>query len=125
MTQRTSHRLLPALILLSSLFSACANSARETEALYLLEALHQVEGLPNHALPQSHPLFVELDVAPDGTYEEVPSGHHYAWFTMSSKPVQVMSSRSVTLDDARPSFHGFFVVYNQQRQIVDFGWHKP
>ena len=99
-------------------------SHKEAEALYLLEALRQIQALSGGALPESHPLFHHLEIYTHDSYG-LPAGQRYVWFSMRPKTTPVMQKGEISGKDAGDSFAGFFLIIDEKRKILDFGWHKP
>ena len=97
-------------------------NAKQHEALYLLEALKQI-------IRKNRVKLVENDLLnrlePHST-KHSGSGdeYRYYWFTSKETPVKIMNSGSLQ-PSRRASFHGYYIVVDQDFYIIDFGWHKP
>jgi hypothetical protein len=96
----------------------------KAEALYLLETLRQNHLLTQGKLAESHPLVHQMETYPGDNYALSP-GQRYVWFTMGPEPVDAMQKARVSASDAGQSFAGFFLIIDEERRILDFGWHKP
>lgn len=112
------------LTVLTTTASCSGSSHTKAEALYLLETLRQVLAFEEGKLPKDQPLLYQMEQYPGERYALLPR-QSYVWFSMRPESTRVMQKAEISARDAGQSFAGFFLVIDNERRILDFGWHKP
>jgi hypothetical protein len=117
------------LMVLTTLIAVVSCSGHESshtkaEALYLLETLRQISDFTENKLPESHPLLFQMETYAGEKYSLAP-GQQYVWFSMSPESIEAMQKARISVSDASQSFAGFFLIIDDKRRVLDFGWHKP